>query len=428
MRKTPKEVIDKLCEEKNWTLLDEYKNSWTPMRWRCNQCNLTWTTCFSNAKNKKGCCFGGTPPKVSIETVEQLCKEKDWKLIGEFKNVNESTKWGCLRCGSTWETSFTNLKIKMGCCHGGNTFYDEEAVQKIANEHGVKLLVPYTVSNDSSLTWECLKCKAQFNNCFSNILRDEREVSCTRCTGIVTPYNLDDVHKICSEKNLTCLSDEYKHSNTPMLFKCNRCSREWSTSFRSIVQNIGCIKCTFETTMCLNLDIIKERLKDRPMELVSTTYVNSQTKLEWKCTVCEKNWHATYSHIQHSQSGCPNCASYRSQKLCRQIFEELFNKPFPTKRPKFLKGLEYDGYNEALNLAFEYQGIQHYEFTEYFHRTEDALEKLQENDKLKLQLSKDNNITLIIIPYTFSYLNEEELRDFICSELLQSQHNPFHTQ
>ena len=62
--------------------------------------------------------------------------------------------------------------------------------------------------------------------------------------------------------------------------------------------------------------------------------------------------------------------------------------------------LEWDGYNKESKIAFEYQGYQHYEYPNYYHKTKTVFLKAQERDKLKEQYAKDNNIKLIIIPFT----------------------------
>ena len=142
--------------------------------------------------------------------------------------------------------------------------------------------------------------------------------------------------------------------------------------------------------------------------------------MKWKCLICFKSWEAVFHHIKDSNSGCPNCYAYKSQKLCRKYFEAYMKTEFPTKRPKFLKGLEYDGYSEIFNLAFEYQGLQHYKYIPYFHKDEQSFHKLQENDLKKEELSNRNGITLIKIPCKYSYKNEEELELFILNELIGS--------
>ena len=52
-------------------------------------------------------------------------------------------------------------------------------------------------------------------------------------------------------------------------------------------------------------------------------------------------------------------------------------------------------------LAIEYNGIQHYEYVEFFHRgNEGNLVRQQERDKLKEELCHQNGIYLIVVPYT----------------------------
>ena len=111
---------------------------------------------------------------------------------------------------------------------------------------------------------------------------------------------------------------------------------------------------------------------------------------------------------------------------CRDIFENLFNKSFPSCRPDFMKrhttgrNLELDGYNHELKLAFEYNGAQHAQFVPKFHRTiDDYLQQIQ-RDKEKRQLCFENNITLIEIPHTIKY---EDLEDYIKSKLRTNGYN-----
>ncbi len=418
MKKTPLEEIQRLCEEKNWTLLDVFVNGDTSMRWKCNLCDYEWKTSYQNAKKKQGCCRGGIV-KISREMVQKLCDEKNWTLLDTFVNNETSMRWKCNSCEYEWKTSYNNATNKMGCCNGGKRHYDDTSVQAVANKKGFKLISPYTHSVDNNLWWECLTCEYQWRSDFGNINREERQ-GCPRCNNSISRYRFDEVKEIAFSKNLTCLSAEYIDSNTTMEWKCDKCDREWKTTFRSIVQNIGCIRCTFDETIKLDIQTVKERLKHRDeLELVSTEYVNSQTNMEWRCLKCDNTWLATYSHVQHSNSGCPNCAAYKSQKMCRKIFEELIGLQFPTRRPKLLNRLEYDGFAESINLAFEYQGYQHYRYIEFLQRKIENFDKQVANDAQKIELSEKNGITLIHVPYTYSHRAEEKLRRFITKRLYE---------
>jgi len=101
---------------------------------------------------------------------------------------------------------------------------------------------------------------------------------------------------------------------------------------------------------------------------------------------------------------CTFCNSRRSEALTRKIYEETTSKEFKNCRPYWLKGLELDGYNEELKLAFEYNGIQHYKFMpKFYHRKgiKTFMEQLH-RDELKKEICKERGIELHIIPYTFN--------------------------
>jgi hypothetical protein len=77
-------------------------------------------------------------------------------------------------------------------------------------------------------------------------------------------------------------------------------------------------------------------------------------------------------------------------------------------RPEFLKYkscsrlLELDGYNIEYKLAFEFQGIQHYEYCKFFHEgNPENLERQKERDEFKRKKCEEIGINLIVIPYTY---------------------------
>lgn len=110
----------------------------------------------------------------------------------------------------------------------------------------------------------------------------------------------------------------------------------------------------------------------------------------------------------------------KHEKKCREIFQSIFNKPFPTVRPSFLKRaesscpLELDGYNSDLKLAFEYNGIQHYKYSPYFHKSMQDFVAQKKRDKDKEVLCRANGITLITIPANVPY---NDLEKFIKKSL-----------
>jgi len=106
---------------------------------------------------------------------------------------------------------------------------------------------------------------------------------------------------------------------------------------------------------------------------------------------------------------------------CRRVLENIFNKPFNSERPDFLRNpvtggnfnLELDCYNKELRLAVEYNGVQHYKFVSFFHRNNDHFMTQKYRDDMKRRICKENNINLIEVPYTVKI---EDIKDFIINK------------
>lgn len=98
----------------------------------------------------------------------------------------------------------------------------------------------------------------------------------------------------------------------------------------------------------------------------------------------------------------------KTEEKCREIVENIFQKPFPSMRPDFLKNpetgrnLECDLMNPELKLCIERNGEQHYKHVEHFHTIGEYGKQL-ERDKLKAKLLEKNGYNLISIPYTVHY-------------------------
>lgn len=360
------DIVIELCNKNNWTCLDkEYINNRTKMSFKCNKCNFIWQSVYNNVRNSKGCfrCIKGYQYKYTFE---------------EVKNIVDKKGFICLE-----------------------------------NEY---------INNIISMNWQCKSCDYKWKTSFGNINR-EKVKNCPKCNGHISKYTLDEVKKISKEKNLECLNIEYKNSNEHMDWKCLKCNRIWKTSFGSILESIGgCVKCSFKERVNLNLDIVNETIKDKSFVCLSNEYTNNNTKMIWKCNICSNEWDATFHHIKDSNSGCPNCASFKTERLCRQYFQSFMGYNFPTKRLKCLEGLELDGYCEELNLAFEYDGEQHSKYHHHYHNgNPENFFKQQERDILKEELCKKNSIELIRIPHTFDHKNETELEDYILQKLIETK-------
>lgn len=121
----------------------------------------------------------------------------------------------------------------------------------------------------------------------------------------------------------------------------------------------------------------------------------------------------------------------KGEKECRRVLETLFQAPFPKCRPDILQNpvtstesdlfnLELDCYNSRLRLAVEYNGVQHYKYSNFFHRNKEAFYNQRYRDYMKREMCKKNNITLIEVPYT---IKVEDIKKFLIKELNNAGYN-----
>jgi hypothetical protein len=160
---------------------------------------------------------------------------------------------------------------------------------------------------------------------------------------------------------------------------------------------------------------MQELAETRGGKCISTEYRNAKSALLWQCAAGHQ-WEAVPDNVKNASTWCPHCCIHIGEELVRAALEEVFpGKVFErTRRVPWLRPLELDGYNETLGLAFEYQGRQHYEYIDFFHRTKNALEAQQKRDKIKQERCAENGVTLLVIPYTVDHKN---IRAYVRAEL-----------
>lgn len=107
----------------------------------------------------------------------------------------------------------------------------------------------------------------------------------------------------------------------------------------------------------------------------------------------------------------------KSEARAIAVLESLLEAPFPTQHPRWLRGLELDGYNEELAVALEFSGPLH---TKHLADVEsyESYRRRVERDKLKKKLCREKGVTLIVIDMT---LPPRHWRNYILSRLYDAK-------
>jgi len=262
----------------------------------------------------------------------------------------------------------------------------------------------------------CTSCRRELEEkCF--VLNEKTYKTCNECRQKrnakrrAKKLTLRECQELAEERGGLCLSEEYVNSSTKMRWECSE-GHQWESSFSGIKNNgHWCPRCSGKAK--LSIEECQELAAERGGLCLSEEYVNNRTKMRWECADGHQ-WSARFHDIKNGATWCPHCASSKSERVCREIFEKIFEKEFPKKRPDWLGGLELDGFCEELGIAFEYMGLQHYEFVPHFHRNgeQDLLDQ-KARDIEKRRLCFEREIKLIIVPYCYRHNDPEQMELFI---------------
>ncbi|WP_322552811.1 zinc-ribbon domain-containing protein [Priestia megaterium] len=355
-----KEMRSIAISRKGKCLSDIYLGSKTNLSWKCEKGHI-WVATPNNIKRGKWCptCAiekNASKRRKNIQDMQKLAGTKNGKCLSEtYTDMNTKLIWQC-ELGHIWEARPSNIKRGSWCA-------------------------------------ECNKGKL----------------------GANIRLSIEDMHDLAKRKNGKCLSTEFIGVKKKLKWQCEK-DHIWEAAPEHIIyRNRWCPACN--GTQRKTIEEMQQLARIRNGKCVSKEYTNIDTNLTWECF----NGHQFRSTPQSVGRGawCPDCASsntlFFNEEKCRFILESLLQKKFSKTRKVLENHLELDGYNEDLNIAFEYHGIQHYEYKRFFHYNEQGFENQKTRDEQKKNLCKEKSIKLIVVPY--KKYSDEDKEKFIIQKL-----------
>jgi len=254
-----REKLKKACEKFNITLLtnvkilyrykDKGERQWTPLKFRCNKCNHTYTTSTPNLYKEHG--------------------------------VN------CPRCKKT--------AIKSNRLSVAN---------KVAKKHKAKCIeeIQECKGYDTRIKFKCSKGHVYYKSIEAHQRQSISPVKCPSCRKIITFKKFITFLK---EHKISCFTkeEEYKDVNHKLKLKCNH-GHTWESSINITSRN-------FERsgTVCIQCNRIKEfdKYSDREhrITLISNDYIGYNNYMDWKCHKCKKIFRASAKDMWSRKFKCP---------------------------------------------------------------------------------------------------------------------------
>ena len=209
---------------------------------------------------------------------------------------------------------------------------------------------------------------------------------------------------------------KYVDARTKILHKCLKHNVVWDVLPNNILKGCGCFECLKEKIANKNSNNHSEyviKLSSVNPNLVTLDkYINTETKIKHKCTVCGYEWTVKPANVL-SGKGCPKCNESHGEKnisayLTKNDIAYISQYTFDDCKDK--RKLPFDFYLPELNICIEYDGEQHYKIIDRFGGN-DGLKIRQLHDEIKTNYCNNNNIPLLRIRYDENI--EEKLKNFI---------------
>lgn len=231
---------------------------------------------------------------------------------------------------------------------------------------------------------------------------------CSYCSG--RGKTNEDIIPLIKNKDVELIS-KYKGNEKPIDCRCRKCGNEWTTLPKVLITNgSGCPICgrlkAVKSETKTKEQFIKELKEANPNIEVLGDYVNTHTKIKCRCKIDGAIWNAYPANLLNNSAGCPCCNMSVGERMLLDILKKLninFVSQYIIDGCKLIFNLKFDAFDIDNNIAFEYNGEQHYKPIDFAGKGEEwarqEFEKIVKRDNVKIEYCRNNNIPMIVVPY-----------------------------
>lgn len=285
--------------------------------------------------------------------------------------------------------------------------FDKKLANKFPNEKYVVL--HYGENSAAETVIKCLECGRRIIVNTGELFRTRRKHICSRCH-----YKRKDTLK--NEETITKRLLEANHFDIEFYMerrggirhnmvrhRCGKCGRINNHEVANLLRNkTVCGFC--ESGITKDHDFYVSQLTEKfgHKFTLLTEYVNAKTNIKVRCERC--GFIRALKPNTLIESGyCPKCDD-KSSKGEKVISAFLSKHQIAFETQKYFSdwniGIHYfDFYIPKYNLVLEYQGIQHFQFNEFFHKTLEEFEQRQTKDRIKKEAAIKQGFNYVSIGY-----------------------------
>lgn len=360
---------------------------------------------------------------------EMAVKNTKVTVLGKYVNRNTKVLVKCNACGYEWEKNPNDLLFGSGCpeCQNRNRFKNRLKsneqflidLEKI--NQNIEPLEEY-VRSSMKIKCRCKICGNEFSISPNGLLNGHGCPVCSLKSRVSKrTHTLDDFIKMMKEVDplVKITGTEYINNKTPIECECLVCGAKMKNRpDRMLVRGRGCKKCAFDklhNLFSLTQEEFEQRMADiNPTVKILGKYYNINTEILCECMDCGNKWTTKPINMLYRGSGCPKCYSSHGEKRLASILDKYgieYDEQYVLDGCRYIAPLKFDAYDVRNNIAYEYQGEQHYYLVNFGGCDDETAKEnfrvSQIRDNIKREYCKEHRIPLIEIPY-WEYDNMED--------------------
>lgn len=204
--------------------------------------------------------------------------------------------------------------------------------------------------------------------------------------------------------------DKYKNISTKLNVLHNTCGKNYKVTPNDFLN--GNYRCPY----CSNhKQLTKDEIRNRVIDIDSNydileflDYENVHSSILFIHKECNRTFKKSFNNYRNGQR-CPHCIQeLKESKAMNEIIKLLednnikYEKEITFKdlrNPKTNKYLRIDLFLPDFNLYIEYDGKQHFKYSELGYFTKEKFDEIKYRDKLKNDYFNKNNLNLLRINY-----------------------------
>lgn len=245
-------------------------------------------------------------PKKRLAEMRAVAASRGGECLAtHYATMTTPVTWRCGK-GHTWDCEFHYIKNKGQWCPecAQNKKLTLADVHSLARKRGGECLASKYKSSNEPLLWRC----SRGHEWKARPLDIKHKNSwCPHCAHVAR-LSIDDAISAAHDHGGECLSKEYVNSASPLIWQCEK-GHVWKNSLSGVrTNNQWCPYCAGKAK--LTIDLMREIAESRGGKCLSEEYINSATKLTWRCTYGHE-WMATPDNVKNRGTWCPKCSRSR---------------------------------------------------------------------------------------------------------------------